>query len=168
MELFFKKNGFVGGITIIVIVVAIIAILWNKFMNNRGGVENMNNPANWYGNQPPAAFNGKKQNSSVSNYQSINPNPNASPINSNDLLPKDKNSEWAQLNPSGSGELSNISFLKSGWQIGVDTVGQSLRNANLQLRSEPANPQTPTGPWNQSTITHDYMRVPLEIGQGQQ
>ena len=87
---------------------------------------------------------------------------------SNQLLPKDKNSEWNNLNPSGTGELSNINLLKSGWQIGIDTVGQTLRNANLQLRSEPPNPQVSVGPWNNSTITPDFMRVPLEIGAGPQ
>ena len=85
-----------------------------------------------------------------------------------DLLPKDSNGEWAQLNPAGKGELANVNLLKSGYHIGIDTVGQSLRNANLQIRSEPPNPQLNVGPWNLSTIESDYMRVPLEIGQGGQ
>ena len=85
-----------------------------------------------------------------------------------DLLPKDSNGEWAQLNPAGKGELANVNLLKSGYHIGIDTVGQSLRNANLQIRSEPPNPQLSVGPWNISTIESDYMRVPLEIGQGGQ
>ena len=88
--------------------------------------------------------------------------------NPDELLPKDTNSEWAQLNPSGKGELSNINLLKSGYHIGIDTVGQSLRNANLQIRSEPPNPQLNVGPWNQSTIESDFLRPPLEIGSGPQ
>ena len=83
-----------------------------------------------------------------------------------DLLPKDTNSEWAQLNPSGKGELANVNLLKAGYHIGIDTVGQSLRNANLQIRSEPPNPQLNVGPWNQSTIEPDFMRPPQEIGSG--
>jgi hypothetical protein len=59
-------------------------------------------------------------------------------------------------------------MLKAGHHIGIDTVGQSLRNANLQLRSEPANPQVNVGPWNQTTISPDLMRVPLELGVGPQ
>jgi hypothetical protein len=43
-----------------------------------------------------------------------------------------------------------------------------LRNANLQIRSEPPNPQMTVGPWNQSTIEPDFMRPPLEIGSGPQ
>ena len=81
-----------------------------------------------------------------------------------DLLPKDTNSQWAQLNPSGKGELANINLLKAGYHIGIDTVGQTLRNANLQIRSEPPNPQLYVGPWNQTTIDPDFMRPPLEIG----
>ena len=73
-----------------------------------------------------------------------------------------------KLNPSGQGNLDSVSLLKAGYHIGIDTAGQSLRNANLQLRSEPANPQMNVGPWNNTTIEPDAMRVPLEIGQGPQ
>ena len=85
-----------------------------------------------------------------------------------ELLPNDSNSQWAQLNPSGKGELANVNLLKAGYHIGIDTVGQSLRNANLQIRSEPPNPQLSVGPWNQSTIEPDFMRIPLELGSGAQ
>ena len=85
-----------------------------------------------------------------------------------DLLPKDNNSQWAQLNPAGKGDLANINLLKAGYHIGIDTVGQTLRNANLQIRSEPANPQVSVGPWNLSSIEPDFMRIPLQLGQGGQ
>jgi hypothetical protein len=88
--------------------------------------------------------------------------------NPSELLPKDTNSQWAQLNPSGKGELGSINLLKAGYHIGIDTIGQSLRNANLQIRSEPPNPQLSVGPWNNTTIQPDFMRPPLEIGSGAQ
>jgi hypothetical protein len=88
--------------------------------------------------------------------------------NPSELLPKDSNTQWAQLNPSGQGELANVNLLKAGYHIGIDTIGQSLRNANLQIRSEPPNPQLNVGPWNTSTIQPDFQRVPLEIGSGPQ
>ena len=47
--------------------------------------------------------------------------------------------------------------------MGIDTVGTSLRNANLQIRSEPANPQVKVSPWQQTTIEPDTNRRPLEI-----
>jgi hypothetical protein len=93
-------------------------------------------------------------------------NPNVT--NPAELLPKDANSQWAQLNPSGKGDLANINLLKAGYHIGIDTIGQTLRNANLQIRSEPPNPQLSVGPWNLSTIESDYMRPPLQIGAGPQ
>ena len=77
-------------------------------------------------------------------------------------------SQWAQLNPTGSGDLQNVNLLRSGYHMGIDTIGNSLRNANQQLRSEPANPQLNVGPWNNTTIEPDLSRVPLELGQGGQ
>uniref|UniRef100_A0A6C0IJ63 Minor capsid protein P11 C-terminal conserved region domain-containing protein n=1 Tax=viral metagenome TaxID=1070528 RepID=A0A6C0IJ63_9ZZZZ len=85
-----------------------------------------------------------------------------------DLLPKDTNSQWAQLNPAGSADFKNVNLLKAGYNIGIDTVGSSLRNANLQVRSEPPNPTTVVSPWLNTTIEPDLMRAPLEIGCGPQ
>lgn len=82
------------------------------------------------------------------------------------LLPHDNNNDFSKMNPVGAGDVANVSLLKAGFHIGIDTVGQSLRNANLQIRSEPANPQLDTGPWNTSTIGPDFNRKPMEIGCG--
>jgi hypothetical protein len=81
-----------------------------------------------------------------------------------ELLPKDPNSVWAQQNPMGTGSLKGKNFLSAGALIGVNTVGQSMRNANLQLRSEPPNPQMPVSIFNVPTIEPDINRRPLEIG----
>ena len=80
------------------------------------------------------------------------------------LLPRDSNNSFSQMNPGGAGDIQNVSLLKAGYHIGINTVGQSLRNANLQLRSEPANPQVNIGPWNQTTIGPDLARRALEVG----
>lgn len=85
-------------------------------------------------------------------------------LNAKDLLPGNANSTWAQANPAGQGDVANQNFLTAAYQIGINTVGQSLRNANLQLRSEPLNPQLKVSPWNQTTIEPDINRKPLEIG----
>ena len=86
----------------------------------------------------------------------------------NDLLPQTTNTEWSQFNPNLTGEIDNINKYKSGFLRGIDSVGSSMRNANQQIRSEPPNPIVPTGPWNQSTIQPDFVRIPLEIGIGTQ
>ena len=79
------------------------------------------------------------------------------------LLPADTNNKWGYMNPTGTGQLQGITLMKAGSQIGINTVGSSLRNANLQVRSEPPNPQLNVGPWNHSTIDPDNMRTPLEL-----
>jgi len=81
-----------------------------------------------------------------------------------ELLPKDTGSVWAAQNPMGSGSLKGKNFLSAGALIGVNTVGQSMRNANLQVRSEPPNPQVAVSIFNQSTISPDISHRPLEIG----
>jgi len=85
-----------------------------------------------------------------------------------DLLPKDANSQWSALNPSAmnQGDILMPDLLQAGYHIGLDTIGQTLRNPNLQLRSDPIITKADVGPWNQSTIEPDLGRVPLEIGVG--
>ena len=77
----------------------------------------------------------------------------------NDLLP-DPNSQWQNAQPTPG--LQNIAMLDRTHTMGTTTTN---RNANLQIRSEPANPRTATNcPWNISTIEADTTRRPLEIG----
>ena len=83
-----------------------------------------------------------------------------------DLLPQDQNKEWSALNPVSMNQGGMVDLLQAGYHIGLDTIGQTLRNANLQLRSDPVIPKQDIGPWNQSTIEADLGRVPLELGVG--
>ena len=82
-------------------------------------------------------------------------------LNPLELLPHDANSQWAAVNPA-AGDLQGKNFLSAGALVGVNTIGQSLRNANQQLRAEPPNPQIMVSPWQQSTIEPDLSRRPLE------
>jgi hypothetical protein len=84
-------------------------------------------------------------------------------LNATELLPADPNSKWAQVNPQGAGDIAGKNYLNAGALIGVNTVGQSLRNASHDLRSEPANPQVAVSPWFNSTIEPDINRRVLEI-----
>jgi hypothetical protein len=84
-----------------------------------------------------------------------------------DLLPISSANDWSNLNPVSSSDLRNINLLNPTQLVGINTQGSSLRNSNLQVRSEPANPRTNTNcPWNISTIETDTFRRPLEIGAG--
>jgi hypothetical protein len=86
-------------------------------------------------------------------------------LTSQDLLPKDaQNQVWSKMNPSSQADIEDQNFLTAGYHIGVNTVGQSLRNANLQLRSEIPNPQVAVSPWLISTIEPDIRANTLEIG----
>lgn len=72
-------------------------------------------------------------------------------LTASDLLPLDANSKWAELNPQCAGDLQDQNYLTAGYHIGINSVGNK-RNANLQLRFEPPNPQIPVSPWQISTI----------------
>ena len=110
--------------------------------------------------QPPA-------NAAVSSSSGYALQPVANP---KDLLPKDQNSQWGALNP-----ITNVTpgtpfpsdLLQAGNLIGLDTISGTLRNANLDLRSDPIIQKVNIGPWNNSTIEPDLARVPLELGCGQ-
>ena len=86
-------------------------------------------------------------------------------LTADDLLPHDAaNSTWSIVNPAGQGDISGQNFLTAGFNVGINTVGSTMRNANLQVRSEPPNPQVAVGPFNNSTITPDLIRANFELG----
>lgn len=58
--------------------------------------------------------------------------------------------------------LAGQNFLSASAQIGTDTVSSSLRNGNLDLRSDIPNPVTVVSPWLNTTIQPDLLRRPLE------
>ena len=90
-------------------------------------------------------------------------------LKAEDLLPKEDSAAIQEFNiakPAGDGILSGVNMLDAGFHVGVNTVGQSLRNANRQLRSEPPNPQVNVSPWMMSSIGPDLLRRPLEDGEG--
>jgi len=133
----------------------------NAAMNiasNVANATNSNNTTEGFGNlsdyEGPAGFGNAEQPAGCYPRDQLTPS---------ELLPKDPNSVWAQQNPMGTGSLKGKNFLSAGAFIGVNTVGQSLRNANYQLRSEPPNPQVAVSVFNQTTIEPDVNRRNLEI-----
>lgn len=81
-----------------------------------------------------------------------------------DLLPKDASNDlWSRVNPAGQGDVDDKNYLTAGYHSGVNTVGGSLRNASLQIRSEPINPRSRVSVWNESTIEPDLNKRPFEI-----
>lgn len=84
-------------------------------------------------------------------------------LSPSELLPKDNNTLWAQMNPGTSGDLAGVSLTAAGSHLGIRTQGSSNKNPNLQLRPDPVIPQVAVGPWNQSTIQPDTMRRGFEL-----
>lgn len=173
---FFNEYGI--GVLLLLLLVAYLVSSFGNYVSNKGttGFEMNQNMQSQYkapgaaGVKPAQPLGQNEVFASTDSKTSMPglPTSCAKPTiqNPSELLPKDTNSEWAQLNPSGKGDIANVNLLKAGYHIGIDTVGQSLRNANLQVRSEPPNPQVNVGPWMQTTIEPDFMRPPLEIGSG--
>lgn len=78
------------------------------------------------------------------------------------LLPREVSSadDFGQFAPDEI--LRGQNFLDPRQQIGFpETIGGNLRNANQSIRSEPPNPKSPYV-WQNSTITPDLMRRPLD------
>ena len=82
-----------------------------------------------------------------------------------DLLPHNDMAHFAEVYPNGVGQLQNKNYLHAGHHTGINTIGQSLKNPNYQLRSEPPNPQISVSPWLQSSFGPDLTRRPLEISE---
>jgi len=131
--------------------------------SNDGGSESTNAPASMP--KPAEGFANPSEPSNVP-FAAGNAPSNCYPknqLNATELLPADPNSKWAQVNPQGAGDIAGKNYLNAGALIGVNTVGQSLRNASHDLRSEFANPQVAVSPWFNSTIEPDINRRVLEI-----
>jgi len=92
---------------------------------------------------------------------------NQSVLSPEELLPKGGlGASWSATNPVGLDDLAGqTALLSPGYHYGINTVGQTLRNANLDLRSDPPNPRKAVGPFLNSTIEPDLMRRTLEIGE---
>jgi hypothetical protein len=154
--------------TLVLACITLFAIGYGLYMNQQKKKQSSmvpnptdSNPLYHSDYQPSSSSKGPSYTKTTATYGENQPTVQAA-----DLLPKDTNSAWGNMNPQGQGEFKNINMLNAGSLIGINTVSGSLRNANLQLRSEPPNPHVDVGPWNQSTIVNDISHRPLEIGQG--
>ena len=98
-------------------------------------------------------------------------NPSEVPINKNnlkkydakDFLPKELNDSWFDTDFSQAKYNVNDDKLinTDRYIIGVNTVGQSLKNASYDIRGTIANPKFTVSPWNNSTYEPDFNIKPL-------
>ena len=84
---------------------------------------------------------------------------------SSSLLPTEIASQEDFGSFSPDAILKGQNYLDPRAQIGYpESVGGVLRNANLDIRSEPVNPRMPVSIFNNTTIVPDLMRPQFEIG----
>jgi hypothetical protein len=78
-----------------------------------------------------------------------------------DLRPQEMNSGWfnSPYNRDTQLKIENGNLLASATgqaKIGIDTIGQSLKNASYDIRGSVPIVKTDIGPFNNSTIEYDY------------
>jgi len=78
--------------------------------------------------------------------------------NSKDYLPQDINDEWFETDFSNAKYQVNDDKLinTDKYVVGINTVGQSLKNPSYDIRGTIPNPKITVSPWNQSTIEPDF------------
>lgn len=124
-------------------------------------------------NHPELQFGAELNSAYTNQFPNDNNNHTAPPIdlnkgnvtnyNSKDYLPKETNPTWfdtdfsqAQINITDDQLINTNKYV-----IGVNTVGQSLKNASYDIRGTVANPKFTISPWNNSTYEPDYNLKPL-------
>lgn len=88
---------------------------------------------------------------------------NVSKYDAKDYLPKEINDQWFDTDFSQAKFNINDDKLinTEKYVIGVNTVGQSLKNASYDIRGTIANPKFIVSPFNNSTYEPDYNLKPL-------
>ena len=83
---------------------------------------------------------------------------NVSHYDAKDFLPKEINDKWFDTDFSQAKFNINDDKLinTERYIIGINTVGQSLKNASYDIRGTVPNPKYSVSPWNNSTIEADY------------
>jgi hypothetical protein len=92
----------------------------------------------------------------------INKN-NVKKYNAKDFLPKEINKQWFDTDFSQAKFNINDDKLinTERYVIGINTVGQSLKNASYDIRGTVPNPKFTVSPWNNSTYEPDMNLRPL-------
>ena len=84
-------------------------------------------------------------------------NPNTK-YQSKDYLPQEVNNTWFETDLSNAKyDVNNNKLINTDkFAIGINTVGQSLKNPSYDIRGTIPNPKITVSPWMQSTIEPDF------------
>lgn len=88
---------------------------------------------------------------------------NVKNYNSKDFLPKEVQGEWFDTDFSlAKFDINDDALINTErFTIGINTVGQSLKNASHDVRGTIPNPKYTVSPWNNSTYEPDFNLKPL-------
>lgn len=88
---------------------------------------------------------------------------NVKNYNAKDYLPKEVNDDWFNTDFSQAKYKMNDDKLinTERYVVGINTVGQSLKNASYDIRGAINVPKYSVSPWNNSTTEPDYNIKPL-------
>jgi len=87
---------------------------------------------------------------------------NVEKYNVKDYLPKDVNNEWFDTDFSQAQHIDDTNLINPDrFIIGVNTIGQSLKNPSWDIRGTIPNPKFSISPFNNSTYEPDYNLKPL-------
>jgi hypothetical protein len=83
--------------------------------------------------------------------------------NAKDFLPNQINDEWFETDFSlAKYQLNDDKLINTErYIIGINTVGQSLKNASYDIRGTIPNPKFVVSPWGNSTYEPDFNLKPL-------
>lgn len=94
-------------------------------------------------------------------FKNVMPSETRQTLTSKQLLPEQSNPDWFQVPNSKFNLMQAVDLEVPEIKIGIDTVGQSRKNATYDLRAAPQNPKFIVSPWSNSTIEPDYNTKPL-------
>ena len=108
------------------------------------------------------AFERPVPNSADTDVVDLNKN-NVTNYNATDYLPKEINDDWFNTDFSQAKYKMNDDKLinTDKYVVGVNTIGQSLKNASYDIRGAINVPKYTVSPWNNSTTEPDYNIKPL-------
>jgi len=88
---------------------------------------------------------------------------NTDTYNAKDFLPHEINDEWFETDFSlAKYQLNDDKLINTErYIIGINTVGESLKNASYDIRGTVPNPKFVVSPWNNSTYEPDFNLKPL-------
>jgi cytoskeletal protein RodZ len=161
-DLFTSKNI----IIIIIIIILIIAIYF--YVRNKKSFEKLTNPDDLSSSEIPTSGNGTAPFKTQQTTNLDKPDPSSTLVNKNttnpnDLLPNSMGSNWGNLYPvQNDGGVNVPSTIDPSFSIGINTISSTLRNSNLDIRSEFAIPKVQVSPWNNSSIPQNLQKIGLD------